>query len=157
MFVSLPEFQFSMPVGLAPPGACYWRTLTTTTNSAWFVIKVKVAVGNDVDLQTLLFWWDTDVVDAVDQLQPLSIESLICVLPVRFDPDEVGITRSPCIVLKEIWQARDADNPDMNAVLFVDEHGRELSGLFAEVPSSPLTKLRLVGRVAGFSASGAGH
>lgn len=148
MFVSLPEFRFPLPVGLAQPGAQYWRALTTTTNSAWYIMKVKVA-GEDggVDLRTMLLWWDRDVLETIEQLRPLSIDSLVCVLPTPFEGARKRRGQTPSINLKEVWLAHDPEGPETLTPLFVDEHGAARMGLLAEEIDSPPSKLRLVGRV----------
>jgi hypothetical protein len=148
MFVSMPEFRFQVPQGLGPRGAQYWRTLTTSTNSAWFILKLKLQEADGVGIRTFLFWWDQDVAQAIEDLQPLRIESLVCVLPSHFDPDDDGDGSKLCVVMSEIWRSHNDEFPDMETILFIDEDGVERGGLFGDRSASPMPRIRLVGRVA---------
>lgn len=143
MFASQPEFQFHIPLGPAVPGTKYWRALTTTVNAAWYILRVVIADGAESRCATFLFWWDTDLVRAIDQLAPERIESLICVLPYR-----EGITRGgpTSIDIAEIWEVeRSAEHEDH--LLFVGCDGHERMGMMAEVCDRRMPRCRLRERI----------
>lgn len=143
MFASQPEFRFDIPLGPAVPGTMYWRALTTTVNAAWYILRVVIADGAEGRSVTLLFWWDTDLVKAIDQLAPERIESLICVLPSR---DGGPLGRPTSIDIAEIWEVeRSAEHEDH--LLLVDRNGDERMGMMAEVCDRCMPRSRLLERV----------
>lgn len=143
MFASQPEFQFNIPLGTAVPGTKYWRALTTTVNAAWYILRVVVTDGAESRSVTLLFWWDTDLVKAINQLAPERIESLICVLPSRHGGP---LGRPTSIDIAEIWEVeRAAEHEDH--LLLVDRNGDERMGMMAEICDRRMPRSRLLARV----------
>jgi hypothetical protein len=124
MFVSLPEYRFHVPEGIAEPGAQYWRTLAISCNCAWFLLTLHPAT--DVGLQdTFLLTWDTDVADGIESLQR-DVASLLCIAP----PDSEVRSSWSSFGIAEVWRATDPEAEDIPCVLFVGEDGLEYSGLF---------------------------
>jgi hypothetical protein len=151
LFASQPEFRFNIPLGPAVPGTMYWRALTTTVNAAWYILRVVLAEGAQSRSVTLLFWWDTDLVKAIDQLAPERIESLICVLPSQ---DGSTLGRPTSIDIAEIWEVeRSADHEDH--LLLVDRNGDERMGMMAEICDRRMPRSRLLVRVGDPRGAGA--
>lgn len=124
MFVSLPEYKFHVPEGLAEPGAQYWRTLGISCNSAWFLLTLHPATNAGLQ-DTFLLTWDTDVADGIESLQR-DVASLLCIAP----PDSEVRSSWSSFAIAEVWRATDPEAEDIPCVLFVGEDGLEYSGLF---------------------------
>lgn len=147
MFVSMPEFRFPVPAALAPPGAAYWRTLTTSVNTVWYILKAWVEVDDETELRTMLLWWDQDVVEVIDQMRPIRIESLVCVLPRVADDNAQGDGPAPCVFVREVWEAVEDEAPTTRSIVFIDQHGQARSGLLADEVVGSFDKVRLIARV----------
>lgn len=143
MFVSVPSYRFPMPAGLAAPGVDYWRTLYTSVNSAWYILSLHVEEEGVARVLTLLFWWDSDVVDAIDELNPVKIESLICILPVT--PNE-GPTNGRSVAISEIWEL-DVSEEHCSHPLLIDDHGRERIGICADVLCGQVQRRRRIATI----------
>jgi hypothetical protein len=139
MFVSSPKYRFEVPSALAAPGALYWRALTTSSNTAFYVLNLTAGGGRNL---TLLFSWDVDLLAAIKQREYTALTSLLCVLPAF----QTAVTCGPAYVgIKEVWEVED---PGVHGhVLLVDLDGRERMGPMAEVIERPGLSRRLVGRV----------
>lgn len=85
--------------------------------------------------------WDSDVADAVESLGDELIE-ILCVSQGTHRRRGAWITRT----VREIWRAIDeAGDP---SVVFVCDHGEEISGLLAE-RSIGHTKTKLIAKITG--------
>ncbi len=124
MFVTLPEYKFHVPEGLAEPGAHYWHTLGISCNSAWFLLTLHPATDEGFQ-DTFLLTWGTDVADGIESLQR-DVASLLCIAP----PDSEVRSSWSSFTIAEVWRATDPEAEDMPCVLFVGEDGLEYSGLF---------------------------
>jgi len=141
MFVSMPEFQFRVPPGLAAPGAFYARAMSVSTTAAWYVLTLRFG-GADPSVETFLMTWDTDVVDAI---RTAPAEAKLASLMVMAS-HRSGSTRGwHSKRIMEIWEATDPSQNNEASVLMVAEDGQEYSGLFMDVATG-LKRIRLVAR-----------
>ncbi len=126
MFVSMPEYRFSMPLKISLPDAMYWRTLGISTCAAWFVLSVRTREPDAIP-DTFLLAWDSDVVGAVTSLDA-DVESLLFVAPHVRGRKRGWFSRQ----IREIWSATDPTEPEIPAMIFVGEDGRDYAGLFMD-------------------------
>ena len=140
MFVTLPDYKFHIPPGLAQPGAQYWHTLSISCNSAWFLLTLHPATDEGFQ-DTFLLSWDTDVADGIESLQR-EVASLMCVAP----PASAARISWSSFAIKEVWRATDPEAEDIPCVLFVGEDGLEYSGLFGN-RADGLRREHLVARI----------
>ncbi|MBW8757392.1 MAG: hypothetical protein JF586_07265 [Burkholderiales bacterium] len=140
MFVTLPDYRFHIPAGLAQPGAQYWHTLGISCNAAWFLLTLHP--GAEEGLQdTFLLTWDTDVADGIESMQR-EIASLLCIAP----PASASRNYWSSFAITEVWRATDPEQEDIPCVLFVGEDGQEYSGLFGS-RAQGLVRENLVARI----------
>ena len=142
MFVSVPEHEFTVPVQLGPAKAKYWRALGLSVGTAWFVLTVRSRFEEQIQT-TMLFVWDTDVVNALEKADS-DLESLLCVLPAA-DDAIAGLT---CVAIKEVWEAVDRESPDQRCILFVDFDGIRRAGMFLE-PKNNALRTSLIAKIPG--------
>jgi len=140
MFVTLPEYKFHVPQGIAEPGAQYWRTLGISCNSAWFLLTLHPATEEGFR-DTFLLTWDTDVADGIESLQR-EVASLLCIAP----PASELRNSWSSFPIAEVWRATDPEGEDMPCMLFVGEDGLEYSGLFGS-RAQGLVREHLVARI----------
>ena len=129
MFVSMPAFRFHVPKGLGHPDAFYARAMSLSTQSAWFVLAIRLPEPEPV-VETFLLAWDADVVGVLNS-SPGKLESLLFVAPQRRGRTLRWVTKHVC----ELWEATDLSD-DSECVLMVAEDGQEHSGYFMATPKS---------------------
>jgi hypothetical protein len=140
MFVSMPEYQFEVPPALAPANAKYWRSLSISTNAAWFVLTVRSRDPQAVP-DTFLLAWDIDLVNVVKS-RDVVIESLMFVAQHVRGPNRGWFSQQ----IREIWEATDTAEGDNPCVVLVDENGLDRTGPFMDLTSG-MVRDRLVARV----------
>ena len=141
MFVSLPQYKFHVPAGLADPGASYWRALSVSTSAAWFVMSLRER-QKDALSTTVLLAWDTDIGDAIRSMGEVDVESVLVVASHVQGESRGWFSKQ----ITEIWEASDPRNPGFPCVLFVGEDGTEYSGHFLQ-DGARVKRARLIARV----------
>ena len=126
MFVSMPEFQFSVPAGLAVPGAVYARAMGLSTCAAWYVLTIR---GNEAGrpLHTFLLAWDSDVINAI-QTADGKLVSLMFIAPRAAAAGSGWYAKE----IVEVWEASDPEQEDGTCVMMVTADGEERAGYFME-------------------------
>jgi len=84
MFISLPQYEFQMPGGLAEPGTKHWRVVELPLHAPWFLLTVEHFDPDGHDLRvsnTLCFAWDTDLVDAIKTIDANRVLGLVAMMP----------------------------------------------------------------------------
>ena len=140
MFVSLPDYKFYIPPGLALPDATYWRCLGLSTSSAWYVLTLRQRIP-DAGLQTFLLMWDTDIADAISSLDA-DLEGLLVVAPYVSGKQSGWFSTQ----VKEVWEGTDPLDDDNPCIVFVDEEGKDYSGFFMQ-QAGRIKRSRLITRV----------
>ena len=141
MFVSMPEYQFNVPAPLAPANAKYWRALSLTNSSAWFVLSVR-SRGPRAFRHTFLLAWDVDLIHVVKS-SDADIESLLLVAQNVHGNSRGWFSRQ----IREIWEATDPTAANNPCVVLVDEDGLEHAGPLMGLARG-MVRDRLVARVA---------
>jgi hypothetical protein len=144
MFVSMPDFLFQVPPLLAPPGAKFWRSVGVSTRLPWFVLTMRPR-SEELLIDTFLFAWDTDVVNAIRCLDA-ELESLYCFAPCMPGQGNGWTTKK----IHQVWAAEPVAEGESD-VLFVDAEGNEYSGMFF-APSVGAVRRELIARVVSKSA-----
>lgn len=139
MFVSLPQYRYSVPAALGAPGAQYWRVLGMSLIAAWYVLSVRMD-EEDSPLSTMLMCSDRDLRQALEKLEG-TVESLICMAPSEGSPGSWDARE-----IAEVWRATDPAEPDGVAVVLVGLDGVAYSGMFGEIYRGP-TLQALIARV----------
>jgi len=146
MFIAHKDHQFPIPRELCDPDTTHWRSVHLSTCAAWYALTIRakspLTPGSDDEIelqQTYLLSWDTDVVDALQEVGSQTIE-LLCIAQGRGRRSTVWVTHR----IAEVWRAVDDD--ENASVVFVCDNGSEISGMLAE-PSLKQRKTELVVRI----------
>ena len=138
MFVTVPGFSFPVPTPLRlNDEAQYWRVISLEVYAAWYVATLDV--DRDDDLVTLVFSWDTDLVQAIEDHAGAKVLSLLCMVFSR----ETGWTAIP---VAEVWKAVDPEYDDQACILLVGRDGLQRAGHQGN-PAPRLRRDKLVTRV----------
>ncbi len=133
MFVSLSNFEFPIPTGLAEPGSQYWRAVELSLNSAWYLATIRSSDDEQGFRKTLLVSWDSDLVQIVQNLVGGYLEALLLMAP-PFSSQ--GRQWRPHRI-EQIWRAFDANRDDEPMLIFTTSRGKQIHGQQAEsVPDS---------------------
>lgn len=147
MFVSLSDFEFPIPAGLAEPGSRYWRAVELSLNTSWFVATLCSTDEDHGFRRTMLVSWDTDLIHILESMVGGYLEALLMMGPPFRSADGRWRTHQ----IKEIWRAYDVDRDNEPALVFKTSDGRNIHGQLAEPVSESLQCHELliaVGRMA---------
>lgn len=61
MFVTSPQFEQPMPLGLVPQGSRFWRALELSLNVPWFIVALRQSVGETAVLRNIFLSTDADL------------------------------------------------------------------------------------------------
>lgn len=134
MFVSLSDFEFPIPAGLAEPGSRYWRAVELSLNAPWFVATLCSSDEEQGFRKTILVAWDTDLVQILENMIGGYLENLLFMVPPwqstdgRWRPNQI----------KEIWRAYDVNCDNQPALIFKTSDGRQIQGQLGESVSSSM-------------------
>lgn len=130
MFVSLSNFEFPIPAGLAEPGSHYWRAVELSLNSSWFVATLCSTDQEMGFRRTMLVSWDTDLVHIVENMIGGYLEALLFMAPPWHSEDVQWRTHR----IKQIWRGYDADRSNEPVLIFTTSEGNQIQGQLAESP-----------------------
>ncbi len=122
MFASFPEDRFHVPAGLSAPSAQYWKTISVSSNMAWYLLTVSIE-GAARPQQTFLFWRDAELVRALIELD-MDFDSLMCFVP----PTTTEGGGWQPLPISEVWYATNSSAVCDATPLFVTADGDERSG-----------------------------
>lgn len=102
MFLSLPQYEFQMPSGLAGPGGKHWRVIETPLHAPWYLLTVEEGDPTGAAWSTsrsLCFAWETDLADAIKSVEPGSIRGLLAMIPQQ----SCTAAQWTCRAISEVW------------------------------------------------------
>jgi len=140
MFISLPDYEAHVPRGLMPPKAQCWRALSLSLCTPWFVMSARFEESEDF-ISTFILASDRDVAASLESLQG-EVTSLLYMQPSSIAERIDWQARA----IREVWLAHWVDDPQAEALVFVDSDGHEISGLFSESPGS-LRRTKLLAKI----------
>lgn len=151
MFVTVPDFEFPVPAQLRSQAAArYWRALSLQHFSAWHIVTMRVVEGRDEHLSSLVFAWDQDLLEAIEEPGPGALVSLTSM--VAIDPHHWT-----AVPIREVWKGNDPNQDGRPCVVLVDQQERQRSGFLGDI-APELQRERMVARLpqdSGFSKQGA--
>lgn len=152
MFVSRPQYERALPVGLEHPAARQWRVVELALNAPWFLLSLEVV--DDVEpalsvLQTLCIASDQDLLGLLSGVDPARVRGIVCMLPAWHSSTGQWCSRE----VREVWQC---PSDTGRQILLVDKVGQHFDlGMVSDNPVP--TDRQLVVRVrSGFTARSAG-
>lgn len=103
MFVSRPQYERALPLGLEHPGARQWRIVELSLNAPWFLLSLEVV--DDVEpalsvLQTLCIASEQDLLGVLSGVEPASVRGVVCMLPAWYSSTGQWCSRE----VREVWQ-----------------------------------------------------
>jgi hypothetical protein len=143
MFVTDPQQEFPMPVGLATPGARYWREVNLPILRAWFLAMYLVEREDEQFYETVCVACDLDLVDGIEQHTHKNLVSLLCILP----PWQSGLGQWTGRIVKSIWRSRVEGDHDQ--FVFQDPDGAEFCLSYGENLTAKTADRRLVIEIQG--------
>jgi hypothetical protein len=82
MFESKPSYEWPVPAAMREPGAMYWRMLSLTWTTPWFMMTIHWP--KDELSQSFLIGNDLELVSALRSIRGKgTLESLACCVPAR--------------------------------------------------------------------------
>jgi hypothetical protein len=133
MFLSLPQYEFQMPEGLAAPGSRYWRAVEMTLHMPWFLLTVEHVDAEDKEVRmsyTLCLAWDTDLTDAIRAIDASRVRGLVAMMPAWASPTGQWSSRQ----ITEVWLDI---NDNGTFVTLTDVAGEKFdAGIRGEVPAA---------------------
>ncbi|MDR7269868.1 hypothetical protein J2X20_002526 [Pelomonas saccharophila] len=106
MFLSLPQYEFPMPEGLAEPGSKHWRAMEMTLHVPWFLLTLEHVDLEGRDLATnytLCIAWETDLADVIKTIGASHVRGLVAMMPAWASPTGQWSSRQ----ITEVWLRTD--------------------------------------------------
>lgn len=66
LFVTMPHFEQSMPSNLVGPGQKYWRAVTLSVESPWYLFVYEAQYGQQKEPQTTLVSWESALLEILE-------------------------------------------------------------------------------------------
>jgi hypothetical protein len=124
MFISLPQYEFPFPPGLADPDAKHWRVMEMRLHSPWFLLTVELPdpEGQEMSMAyTLCIAWEQDLADALKTMDTARVLGLVAMIPAWCSPTGQWSSRQ----VSEVWLRTDASG---KSVTLKDIAGEEFDG-----------------------------
>ena len=151
MFVSIPQLEQAMPVGLAPKGSRFWRAVELSVNMPWFVVTVQTEDRDGHLIRSLLLAHDEDLFGLIEANPDDSLRALKQILPAEHD-DPVSAWQSRDIL--RVWRVAGHAAGVPGELIFEDASKQFSDGLGTIAGGAPRGK-ELVLQLPGFGdASG---
>lgn len=124
MFVSHPQFEFSLPEGLVDPGSRHWRLIEFSLHTPWFLLTVGDFTEEDEILltHTWCIAWVRDLAQILVTVEHDKVLGLICMMPGWSSATRQWTSRE----IEEVWRVRTDDGEE--CVRFIDRDGKEFDG-----------------------------
>jgi len=137
------EFEVQLPE-LDTAAASHWFAVAAPSFGAWYVLRMSLCDGESTETLTLLLTRDQDVIESIEDLAPVAIDSLVCLLPPSVD----GLSSIQVVEIGEIWAVASAPTRDP---LFVERNGTQCRPRTAQ-ESRDRPGLELFARIGGGAA-----
>ena len=124
MFLSLPQYEFQVPQGLAEPGSKHWRVVEIPLHAPWFLLTVSYPDPEGASLgmsYTLCIAWELDLAEALQSIEANRVRSLVAMMPAWSSPTGQWSSRT----VAEVWLDTDATG---RFVTFIDTSGERFDG-----------------------------
>ena len=109
MFVTTPDFEQWVPPGLGPPQWRYWRAVTLSCETPWFLLT-HIAVEDDCSaIQTVAVAWES----TVETAEPGSVIGVLCLAPSRDRGGDWYVKRA-----SELWLPSVGEESETGPLLF---------------------------------------
>ncbi len=122
MFISRPQYERAIPVGLEHPDARQWRIVELALNAPWFLLSLEVV--DDVEpalsvLQTLCVATEQDLFGLLSGAALARVRGVVCMLPAWLSSTGQWCSRE----VREVWQCTSDTG---RQILFVDDAGMHI-------------------------------
>jgi hypothetical protein len=130
MFVSLPQYEYPVPEGLAALGSKHWRVVQMRLHIPWFLLTVEHVDAEDDEVRmgyTLCIAWETDLADAIKNIESSRVRGLVAMIPAWASPSGQWTSRQ----ITEVW----LDSSDAGTfVTLIDVAGEKFDAGIREEP-----------------------
>ena len=120
MFVSLPAYEYPMPLALEEPGSTFWRAISLPLQLPWFILTYLESDGEEQTLRSACLCFETDLVGMIQAPQGRTIVAAACLMPGWMS--NIGHWQSREIA--RIWRGRDERAHPV--FVFEDVEGKDL-------------------------------
>lgn len=120
MFVTTPQFEQFVPRELVGPNQKYWRAVTLSLETPWYLVTCDAEVEGQPVSQTTLVAWETTLLSFIAVVPKSNLNAIA-----RLDRHSGQV---PCWVLRtveRIWKAAEAEGEDRGGYVFQFEGTEE--------------------------------
>jgi len=89
--LQLPEFD--------PAAVAHWAAVAAPSFHPWYVLRMRLGSREATETLTLLLTCDRDVIESIEDLAPVAVDSLLCLQPpTASEPSSLRL-----VEIREIW------------------------------------------------------
>lgn len=133
VFLSLPQYEFQVPTGLAEPGSKHWRVVEMPLHAPWFLLTVEDPFPDGEGLRmsyTLCIAWELDLAEALKAMEVKRVRGLVAMMPGWASANGQWSSRQ----IAEVWLHADENG---RFVTLLDDTGKAFDGgTCGEAPKS---------------------
>lgn len=141
MFVSHPQHEFSLPMGLDNQGSKHWRLVEFSLHTPWFLLTVSEYTEEREILltHTWCIAWERDLAQILDTIDVDDVQGLVCMMPGWLSAHGEWTSRE----IREVWWMRTDDAGEF--MRFLDVEGKEFDGgLRSEIATKIVERRQLL-------------
>ena len=126
MFMTMPNLERAVPVGMAPTGCRFWRVAELSVNIPWYAVTLESADGEWVAIRHLLVADDRDVLGLIGNA---GTEPVLALKQMVTAPHDMASQAWEARDILRVWTGPAAMSGTPEGVLFEDAAGRFSNGL----------------------------
>jgi len=120
MFVTSPQFEQPMPLGLVPPGSRFWRALELSLNVPWFIVALRQHLGDAPVLRNIFLSTDADLRAFLESDLAASVVSLGALVPPNYGHKRQWKLQG----IRRVWERDPARAPRHEPLVIESKEGR---------------------------------
>ena len=125
MFMTLPQFEQTLPRALGPDGQRCWRVMELSFNHHWFFVTVRETDADMRFQRSLILGLDKDLLQMLRSDPPFEFASIELALP----PHRAG-TSWVFEKVRSVWSAKGGRAPQQELLLFETSNGELIEPFF---------------------------